>query len=120
MYRGAGDLLPTLGSDVETQAAIGMLVASAEVWLAERGPELVGLLVLERDHIAHLYVAPADQNRGLGSRLLELAKQRRPRHLDLLTAERNLAARRFYERHGFRLRGAVGADLRYDWAPEPA
>ena len=37
----------------------------------------------------------------LGSRLVELAKSRRPAGLQLWTFVTNIEARRFYERHGF-------------------
>ena len=47
-----------------------------------------------------LYVHPGAQGRGVGSALLDLAKTTGDR-LQLWTFQRNLAARRFYERHGF-------------------
>jgi ribosomal protein S18 acetylase RimI-like enzyme len=38
---------------------------------------------------------------GLGSRLVELAKSRSPEGLQLWTFVSNVAAQRFYQRHGF-------------------
>ena len=38
---------------------------------------------------------------GVGSRLVDLAKEQRPDGLDLWTFQSNTRARRFYERHGF-------------------
>ena len=51
----------------------------------------------------HLYVAPHLQGRGLGTLLLAAAKEENPRGLRLHVFQRNLSARRFYERRGFRL-----------------
>jgi ribosomal protein S18 acetylase RimI-like enzyme len=48
-------------------------------------------------------VLPGHQGRGIGSSLLELAKQRRPGGFRLYVFQRNEDARRFYERHGLRL-----------------
>ena len=72
--------------------------------------------------IDQLYVAPHAQRRGLGSALLAVAKEREPR-LELWTFQCNRPARRFYEKHGFRLiEETDGArnderepDARYRW-----
>ncbi len=120
-HRAGAAVLPPLASEVETQASIALQVASAEVWVADAEGEIVGMLVLEQHHIAHLYVAATHQNQGIGSRLVDQAKLLSPTRLDLVTAERNLAARRFYEAHGFFAVGRTGeptrADLRYEWWP---
>jgi len=52
--------------------------------------------------IDQLYVHPKWQNGGIGQRLLQLAKERRPRLIQLHTFQANLGARRFYERHRFK------------------
>jgi GNAT superfamily N-acetyltransferase len=73
-----------------------------EVWVAEDADAgIVGLLVLHDGWVDHLYLAPDRTGQGLGSRLLELAKERRPEGLELWAFQSNLGARRFYERHGF-------------------
>jgi ribosomal protein S18 acetylase RimI-like enzyme len=54
--------------------------------------------VLER-----LYVDPEAQNRGVGGALLKKAKELRPDGFVLWVFQKNEGARRFYERHGFRL-----------------
>ena len=51
--------------------------------------------------IEQLYVAPAWIGRGLGRRLVELAKERRPAGLDLYCFAVNAGPARFYERMGF-------------------
>jgi ribosomal protein S18 acetylase RimI-like enzyme len=120
-HRAGAAVLPPLASEVETQASIAAEVASAEVWLADAEGELVGMLVLAQHHIAHLYVAATHQHQGIGGRLVDQAKRLSPTRLDLITAERNHGARRFYEAHGFFAIGRAGeparADLRYEWWP---
>ena len=79
------------------------VVAHTELWVAEDdGGALVGLLVLDEDWLAQLYVEPTLTGRGIGSELIGLAKRARPEGLRLWTFESNLGAQRFYERHGFR------------------
>jgi SAM-dependent methyltransferase/GNAT superfamily N-acetyltransferase len=87
---------------------------------------VVGFLGLEGHELDQLYVRPGWWRRGIGSRLVELAKGRSPDGLALWTLQVNAGARRFYERHGFavvRLTGGEGneerqPDVRYGWLPE--
>ncbi len=51
--------------------------------------------------IDHLYVLPEWVDRGIGSRLLELAQQELSSPIRLYTFQDNARARRFYERRGF-------------------
>jgi pimeloyl-ACP methyl ester carboxylesterase/ribosomal protein S18 acetylase RimI-like enzyme len=101
------------------------VVSTNETWVAVEGPAIVGLMVLADDLLDQLYVRPDRWRRGIGSRLVELAKERRPDGLDLYTFQENAPARAFYERHGF---GAVWfgdgsaneegqPDVRYAWRP---
>jgi RimJ/RimL family protein N-acetyltransferase len=53
----------------------------------------------------HLYLEPAWQRQGIGSRLLGEALAAHGGRLSLFCIARNGAARRFYERHGFRAAG---------------
>jgi GNAT superfamily N-acetyltransferase len=78
------------------------VVNSCELWLAEDdSARLVGILVLDNEWVDQLYVDPKMTGRGIGSRLLAVAKRERPRGLRLWTFQSNTRARRFYERHGF-------------------
>lgn len=97
-----------------------------EVWLAETATARpLAVLVLEEDWIDQLYVDPAATGGGLGSRLIDLAKSRRPAGLQLWTFQSNTGARRFYLRHGFteaeRTDGAgneeKAPDIRFVWTP---
>jgi pimeloyl-ACP methyl ester carboxylesterase len=85
----------------------------------------VAFIALSADMVSHLYVAPDWIGRGVGDRLLALAKERRPGGLDLYCFRVNAFARRFYERRGF-VPIAFGdgsgneerqPDVRYAWRP---
>jgi ribosomal protein S18 acetylase RimI-like enzyme len=80
-------------------------------WFIERGPifveedegHVLGFSGVNDGELTHLYVDPAEQGRGVGSRLMEHAKAESPEGLCLWVFQKNEGARRFYERHGFRL-----------------
>ena len=72
-----------------------------ETWLAEQDDQLVAMMVLQRDWLHSLYVAPGRTGQGIGTALLDLAKSRRPRRLGLWVFQSNEGAQRFYRRHGF-------------------
>jgi GNAT superfamily N-acetyltransferase len=80
-----------------------------ELWLAEEEGRLLGFLGIEHstnlgaDVLERIYVEPGEQKRGVGSALLDKAKELRPGGLHLWVFQKNTGARRFYERHGFRL-----------------
>ena len=103
----------------------GWFVERDEIWVADRDGTVVGFAGVNRDVLTHLYVDPTAQNRGLGTALVERAKQLRPGRLELWVFQKNAGARRFYERHGFRLvRLTDGADnmekepdALYEWSP---
>ena len=79
-----------------------VLLGEFEVWVAESGGRLVGFLaVVEPDVLGHLYIRAEHTGRGLGSRLVEVAKDRFPEGLQLWAFQSNLDALRFYEQHGF-------------------
>jgi GNAT superfamily N-acetyltransferase len=79
-----------------------------EVWVAEDDGRLLGFLGIEHSTnlgapvLEKLYVEPAEQNRGVGSALLDKAKELRPDELYLWVFQKN-PARRLYERHDFEL-----------------
>jgi len=106
----------------------GIVAGEDRTWVADAGGRVVGMMVLDEDGIDQLYVDPAWHGRGIGSRLVELAKRRRPDGLALYTFQVNDRARRFYERHGFVATwfgdGSANEerqpDVRYEWRPEPA
>ncbi|WP_249018925.1 GNAT family N-acetyltransferase [Conexibacter sp. S30A1] len=101
---------PSAHSDDDVRVWIReLLMPSCEVWVATECDVAVGMLALKAHRIEQLYVAPASQRRGHGSRLLAVVQGSRA-SLELWTFESNLGARRFYEAHGFRWEGTSSSD----------
>ena len=117
---------PLAHTDDECRAWLAdEVVPLMETWVAEVAGRVVALMVLDGAGIGHLYVDPPSHSHGIGSRLVELAKERRPGGLDLYTFQVNKRARRFYEWHGFAV-VALGdgsgneerqPDVLYRWHP---
>jgi GNAT superfamily N-acetyltransferase len=98
-----GVIPPPVHGDDDVRAWFAShVVRDAELWVAEdRVGTLVGILVLEGRWLDQLYVEPTLTGRGIGARLVKLAKRERPEGLQLWTFVSNARAQRFYERHGF-------------------
>lgn len=98
-----------------------------EVWGVGEDGHLDGFIAWRPGWIDHLYVHPSRQGIGIGATLLAAAQADQPA-LQLWTFQRNLTARGFYERRGFRpVRETDGArneetepDVLYAWAREGA
>ncbi|UOX99886.1 GNAT family N-acetyltransferase [Blastococcus sp. PRF04-17] len=103
-----------------------VLVPRHDVWVAETDGAVVGVLALSDGWLDQLYLDPDWRGRGIGDRLVEVAKLRQPAGLQLWTFQVNEPAQRFYERHGFvaveRTDGATNEerepDVRYVWRPQ--
>jgi len=114
---------PSIHSDEQVTAWIfGVVLVERDTWVIADGGAIVAVLVLEPGWIDQLYVDPAFTGRGLGSRLVDLAKTLNPAGLDLWTFQANTPARRFYERHGFIATETTDGDneegepdVRYHW-----
>ena len=125
-WRATFDFEPSHPDDDVRRWLAAELVPKHETWVAvEPGGIVVALMALSDDMIEQLYVAPAWIGRGLGTRLVALAKQRRPAGLDLYCFAVNTNARRFYEGAGFEpIAFGDGSDneerqpdVRYAWRP---
>ena len=94
---------PLADSDDQVRRWIAeVLLPTDEAWIAASAQgSIIGMMALSAELLEQLYVAPGQTGRGIGSRLVELAKRRRPAGLDLYTFQVNSNARRFYERRGF-------------------
>jgi ribosomal protein S18 acetylase RimI-like enzyme len=121
--------LPQLHTPEEDRWYFGEIaLASQEIWVAEEDDRVLGFTGLTDDLMSSLYVRPEAQGRGVGTALMEKAKERRPDGFSLWVFQQNGGARRFYERHGFRLvRETDGADNEervpdalYEWRPPAA
>jgi GNAT superfamily N-acetyltransferase len=103
----------------------GIVGAGDTTWVAEADGRAVAMMVVADGWLDQLYVDPGWLGRGIGSRLMAVAKEREPGGLQLYTFQVNDRARRFYERHGFVAAwfgdGAANEerqpDVRYEWRP---
>jgi GNAT superfamily N-acetyltransferase len=105
--RAAMPYLPARYTDAEVLGWIRDVVISESRVLVATAADgtATGFASVGDGWLDHLYVAPAAQARGVGSRLLACAKEVSAGGLKLHVFQRNDGARRFYERRGFRLVG---------------
>jgi GNAT superfamily N-acetyltransferase len=79
-----------------------VMLTERRTWVATDDEKVVGVLALEDpDLIDQLYVEPGHQGAGIGSELLALALGQTGGRARAWCFQSNVAARRFYERHGF-------------------
>jgi GNAT superfamily N-acetyltransferase len=118
--------LPNVHTDEETFWFIANIVLRDQVVLvAETDGEISGFIAMHVDMVEHLYVRPDLLRQGIGSSLLERAKERLPSGFRLWVFQENLPARRFYERHGLHVIEETDGsrneertpDALYEWAP---
>lgn len=101
------------------------LAVKGEVWVCEVEHHIVGFVVVikEEQYLAQIFVDSQSQNRGIGSILLNKAKEICPQGLTLQTLQQNIQACVFYERHGFKA-GKLSVNkingqpnIEYHWKP---
>ena len=103
--RNEMDYLPAV-PDEAAEPIAAHIREHEEVWVAEEDGRLLGFLGIEHSTnldapvLEKLYVDPAEQNRSIGTALLDKAKELRPAELYLWVFQKN-PARRLYERNGF-------------------
>jgi GNAT superfamily N-acetyltransferase/chorismate mutase len=98
--RRAAAMPPSAHNDAEVRARLAARLPHDEVWLAEADGEVAAYARLTEDWLDALYVVPERARQGIGSALLDLAKQLRPKGFCLWVFEQNEPARAFYHRHG--------------------
>lgn len=124
------DALPNLNEAHDEQDIrrwIGTWFANeGNVYVAEIDNLIVGLLRVIGDDLDQLYLKPGYYRHGIGSRLLNRAKDVSPGKLTLFTFQVNRRARTFYESHGFRIvdfndgsrNEEKEPDILYEWVRE--
>ncbi len=85
---------------------------TCRIWVYEIENEIVGFMAMHKCYIDRLYVAPEHQGKGVGSKLVDHAKELYPTGLSLKTHQQNLRACAFYEKRGF-------APVGYGVSPAP-
>jgi len=119
--------LPDLHSAEETRIWIAqVMMVECFVEVAEDDGSVVGFVALEQGHLAHLYVHPDNQGRGVGTELLSWAKGQHRTGFDLWVFQKNERARAFYRREGLvEIRRTDGTgneerepDVLYGWPGE--
>ena len=105
------------------------IAAEERVYVAELDGRIAGFLAVKergggQGYLHEIFVAPDLQGQGIGSALMQLAKELAPAGLRLHTLQRNTQAAAFYEHHGFTVAstgvGRVGLpNAQYAWTPGP-
>ena len=125
--RGAAAHMPTVHTDPEIREwVINHMVPERETWVADDRGRIVAVMVLDGEMVDQMYVAPAEQRRGVGDAMLSYAKKLRPARLRLYTFQSNAPARRFYEARGFvaiefndgERNEERAPDVLYQWTPK--
>ncbi len=96
-----------------------------DIWVATFDQQVVAYLALKGSYIDRMFVDPGEWRKGLGTRLVMLAKTLSPNGLELHTHQENHAARSLFEKHDFK---AVkfgtspppesAPDVEYHWRPD--
>lgn len=90
-------------ADVERYYA-ETVFAERKVIVAERMNDVAGFLALSDDrYVTALYIDAPHRGAGIGSLLVDVAKNLSPEELNLWTFENNHPAQRFYESQGFQV-----------------
>ena len=97
--------LPSLYTDAEVSYWLENIVPPVSRLIVARKVNvgLVGFSAIRDGQLDHLYVRPSSQGCGVGTLLLTDAMGNSPAGLRLHVFQRNIKAREFYERNGFRL-----------------
>ena len=124
---------PLVHSDVEILHWIKeTLIPTNQVTVVEKNGMIIGMMALSKIQeigwIDQLYLLPKSTGLGIGTMLLNLAKNTLGSPIRLHTFQENIQARRFYERHGFCLIALSDGsnneercpDILYEWRGDKA
>ncbi len=79
----------------------GVILKESQVWIAEERGIILGFMALEADLVDQLFVINDRQRSGVGSALLNKAREINPEGLSVYTFQKNQSARNFFEKQGF-------------------
>jgi ribosomal protein S18 acetylase RimI-like enzyme len=83
-----------------------------DIWVEENESCIQGFIALQGSYIDRLYIHPESQRQGVGTALIQFAKERNPAGLELRTHQQNKRACDFYEKLGFKA-------VKYGISPAP-
>ena len=121
-------LPPAIHTETEVRKWFAdVLLPDGQSWVALDDGQIIAVLTLDGDDLDQLYVAPDLAGQGVGSALVDLAKDLRPGGLALWTFQSNTRAQAFYRHHGFtevrRTDGSANEervpDVRMVWGAHP-
>jgi len=92
--------MPDIHTPHEDRRFLAHLIDTCDVITLRDRRGLQGFLARDGAMIHGLYLTPGARGKGLGKRLLEIAKSRSD-HLELWSFQANAGARAFYGREGF-------------------
>ena len=78
------------------------LLLQAEVYVYEDNQEIQGFIGLNGEYIEGIFVSEENQSQGIGERLLNYIKNKKPK-LSLRVYQKNSRAISFYQREGFEI-----------------
>lgn len=94
---------------------------TVKVVLHKESKQVLGFIAFKGEDLSQIYLEKAGQGRGLGTTLLNFAKEASPGRLVCYTFQRNEGAKKFYEKNGFKAIGYGTAneenlpDILYEW-----
>lgn len=122
--RRAMTYLPVVHTDDQAARHFFEVVERSAVEVAVADGAVIGFATVRHGWLEHLNVLPAHQSAGVGSRLIDWAKETSPGGLDLWVFQRNNRAHALYLAHGWRDVLCTDGDneegqpdIRMHWAP---
>ena len=104
-----------------------IITLESEIWLEDSGSKIKGFIALQGSYVDRLYIDPVFQRQGVGTALLNYAREMNPAGLELHTHQQNSRACNFYEKQDFKaVKYGISPppesvpDVEYHWRPEQA
>ena len=73
-----------------------IITLESDIWLRANETEIQGFIAFQDSYIDRLYIDPKFQRQGIGTALIEFAKDKYPQGLELRTHQQNKRASAFY------------------------
>ena len=122
-----GSIPPVFGSDERVLTWLATRIQNGEeCWVMRDEVGISAFMLLDPGWLDQLYVRPDRIGQGLGTRLVEKAKELMPDGMRLWTFQSNVRAHKFYEQLGFVVIEKTDGihneenspDVCYEWTPK--